>query len=589
MKPVGSSVGSFGSGLTGLESRSAAKKKAHIKSIYIRGPSYKKLKKPDIAGIIVDSSAGPFSSHGSKVESEDTSVSGVSDVENIDNMMTKKTSYIDFNTSETDNIVDDTTPRKIDDNAELVLPNSKFAGSNWLLLTKSCALERHSFKPIKSFVLDVNLTVVPGITNSNKLISVKKIFYKIDGFRGASTPSKFFGIIRSSFMSELSLKKAKELAIREKIVVNDDIKQVNKCMNQEVIVKKIPVNFLKSAIESVFSKFGEVVSVRMQLIGLWQKALVEFKSIDVASLVASKWSVFMEKDLVHVALAVNNKVSWILRDQHQALLYTLPVSTTAHNLSGLLESYGGRTCFIGCNLNSYVHNRCAVICFKNEASKLAAIGSVPVYKSVNLCWTGLFLACCTKCKQLDHISTNQVCLANIYKKKQVPIIRPVSFNEKTWTQVTGSSFSHVVLSGLFGTGSFSDAKSVLLVSNFLGNSCLLLMDQVSVIIKKLSFMELVPLVSDSHVSFLVVLAPVVSNLDSEMALDNTLASPPSSLSIVVADLVANLSSSCSKVLTTKMGELESKMVALEMSIKSVLERLNHLCSGLGSFTSFSLQ
>ncbi|KAG9299007.1 hypothetical protein G9A89_020320 [Geosiphon pyriformis] len=158
----------------------------------------------------------------------------------------------------------------------------------------------------------------------------------------------------------------------------------------------------------------------------------------------------MGKDLVHVALAVSNKQTWVLRDQHQALLYTLPVGTTTHDLSSLLESYGKKTCFIGCNPDSYVCDRCTVICFGNEAFKLAAIGTVPVFKGVSLQWAGLSLASCTHCKQFGHVTVNcslgknsgvhgkrvvfdqdQICLARIYKKKSALIARPVSFGGKT--------------------------------------------------------------------------------------------------------------------------------------------------------------
>ncbi|KAG9286676.1 hypothetical protein G9A89_012226 [Geosiphon pyriformis] len=166
-------------------------------------------------------------------------------------------------------------------------------------------------------------------------------------------------------------------------------------------------------------------------------------------------------------------------------------------------------------------------------------------------------------------------------EKKALIVYPVSFGGKTWAQIASSSFSCAVLSDFFSIGLFSGVKPVLLVSNSLGDSCLLLVDQISGIMKKLSFVGLVPLASKSYVSFLVVFAPVASNLDSEMALDNTLASPPFSLLVVVTNLVANLSSSSSKVLTTKVGRLESKMVALKMSVEAVLKRLDCLCSGLG--------
>ncbi|KAG9304607.1 hypothetical protein G9A89_020171 [Geosiphon pyriformis] len=233
-------------------------------------------------------------------------------------------------------------------------------------------------------------------------------------------------IIRSSFISKSSLKKAKKLAINENILINNNVKQINKCSNQEIVVKEIFVNLLKSAVKSVFSKFGRIVSIKMQLVGLWQKA-----------------------DLT--------------------LLYTLPIGTTVHDLSDLLILYNRKICLIGHNLSLYVHDRCAIVCFADETSKLAVIGSILVFKSVNLCWISLFLVCCTLCKQFGHIlsdcflsgnsgvhgkqmvtTQDQICLANIYKKKQAPIVYPVFFGDKTWAQVAEIRIEHLIEDSLPG-------------------------------------------------------------------------------------------------------------------------------------------
>ncbi|KAG9292481.1 hypothetical protein G9A89_001554 [Geosiphon pyriformis] len=417
-------------------------------------------------------------------------------LENIKNTVTKETSYADLDNSVVNSIKNNIMSRKtrihtyvlsqppkppsfdiLSGNENMVaLPPPKFKSLNQLLSIKSRVLEKRNFEPVKSFILDIELSAVLGKTISNKLICVKKNFYHVDGFGGASTLLKFPGIIRLSFTLESSLKKAKKLAVSEKILVNDEIRKVNSHSDREVIIKEIPVDFLKLAVKSVFSKFGKIVSIKMQLIGLWQKALVEYELSKVASSVTSKWLVFIRKDSVRVVLAIEDKQSWIFRDQHRTLLYTLSVGTTAYNLSSLLESYGGKTCFIGYNLSFYcVH------------------------------WVGILVL-------------------------MVPIVYPVSFGRKTWAQVASSSPFHVVLSDFFGTGLFSGAKPGLLVSDSL---------------------ELVPLVSDSHVPPLVVFASVVSNLDSEMALDDTLVSSFSSLIVVVVESVADLSLSSSKVLTTK--------------------------------------
>ncbi|KAG9295213.1 hypothetical protein G9A89_006194 [Geosiphon pyriformis] len=238
------------------------------------------------------------------------------------------------------------------------------------------------------------------------------------------------------------------------------------------------------------------------------------------------------------------------------------------------------------------------------ASKLAAIGSTPVFKGVNLHWTGLSLVCCARCKQFGHISVNcavdenpgghskwmvifQNCvhLANIYKKKQVPIAYSVSFGDKTWAQIAGGFSSYVILSDFFGPGLSLGVKLIPMVFNPLSDSCLvdylafldhflkLLVNQVPVIMKKLSFVELVLLTSKFYVLSLVTPAFLASDLDSDMALNNILMFFIFFLS-VIANIIVDFSSSSSKVLTTKMSGLEFKLVALEVSVELVLESVN---------------
>ncbi|KAG9291307.1 hypothetical protein G9A89_021809 [Geosiphon pyriformis] len=86
--------------------------------------------------------------------------------------------------------------------------------------------ERLCFKLAKFFVLNIGLSAIPGTTLHNKLKSVRKLFYKINSFRGMLIPSKFLGIVRVSFTSEFSLILAKQLAVSENFVVNADLKKI---------------------------------------------------------------------------------------------------------------------------------------------------------------------------------------------------------------------------------------------------------------------------------------------------------------------------------------------------------------------------
>ncbi|KAG9300333.1 hypothetical protein G9A89_011406 [Geosiphon pyriformis] len=316
-------------------------------------------------------------------------------------------------------------------------------------------------------------------------------------------------------------------------------------------------------------------------------ALVKFESFEVASSVASKWFVFMGKNSVYVALAINDKQSWTLRDQYRVLLYTLPVRTTAHNLSDLLNSYGRKTCFIGRNPSSYICNKCAVICFENETFRVAAIDSTSVFKSVNLHWAGLFLACCAQYKQFGHVSVDYAVGENCGgHSKQVAQVASGSSSlmVSLFSLGTGSSFGAKFSPGAISSSYISAPLGISGLYNHLASlkcSLELLANQVFSVMKKFSFVELVPLLFVFQVLSLAIFVSSALGLISDMVLDGVLVSSVLFFS-AVDDNVSGFSSNSSKVLTTKVGGLESKLVSLEASISSVLVRLDCLCSVSGA-------
>ncbi|KAG9307623.1 hypothetical protein G9A89_023188 [Geosiphon pyriformis] len=214
---------------------------------------------------------------------------------------------------------------------------------------------------------------------------------------------------------------------------------------------------------------------------------------------------------------------------------------------------------------------------------LAAIGSVLVFKDVN------FRNSSVHGKQVV-IDQDRVCLAGIYKKKQISITRLVFF-------VAGGFSFHVALlvplslSLSLVAGTFIFASAPLSDHSLYGYlaslkcSLELLADQVFGILKKLGFIELVLSVIALVVFPLVVSVFVVSSLDMDIVLDgaSVISAPPSQ---VINDTTTGLSLSSSKILTTKVGGLESKMMALKVLVESILNKLDYLCSNL-STSAFS--
>ncbi|KAG9284710.1 hypothetical protein G9A89_002595 [Geosiphon pyriformis] len=312
----------------------------------------------------------------------------------------------------------------------------------------------------KSFALNIGLDKVAGKSSQEKLVVVRKLFSGINGFGGASTPSKFSGIIRATFTSKSSLMKATDKAANVKILVNADLKKASGRSNWAVVVKEILVGTLSKAVRAALSKFGVIRTIKMQLIRLWQKAVVKFEQLDQADLAAAEWSILIRKDAVRMARADSDKEAWDVRDRHRVLLYTLPMGTNAHDIWDFIRSVGGKTCIID-RLSVTYWARCAVVCFDSAESLDAAVGTTPVLRNTNLRWSCLISAKCAKCEKLGHMSlgcavggklssssslrrvfsdTDKSRLATIYAKRSAPVAHPVSFGGLSWAKVACESF-----------------------------------------------------------------------------------------------------------------------------------------------------
>ncbi|KAG9300882.1 hypothetical protein G9A89_015338 [Geosiphon pyriformis] len=198
----------------------------------------------------------------------------------------------------------------------------------------------------KSFTLDISLDNIVGKSAQEKLVVVRKLFSKINGFGGVSISSKFAEIIRATFTSKSSLVQASKKAEEIKILA--------------VVLKKIPVGTLTETVHAALSGFGVVVSIKIQLVDM--------------------------------------------RDQHRALLYTLPMGTIAYNIWDYIGSVSEKTCAINCYPITYAWARCTVVCFESANFLNAVMKTTPVLRGVNMHWSFLGFSKYAKCGRLGHTS-----------------------------------------------------------------------------------------------------------------------------------------------------------------------------------------
>ncbi|KAG9296033.1 hypothetical protein G9A89_011885 [Geosiphon pyriformis] len=168
-----------------------------------------------------------------------------------------------------------------------------------------------------NILLEVSLTLSPSLKTLVD-ISVRKLFaldigldkmYEKSSQKKLSVIRKLFSGINATFTSELSLMKATEKTTDAKILVNFNFKNSTEYLDQAVILKEIPVETSAETVHIALSNYGVIVLIKIQLVGLWQKAVVKFGKIDQADLVAAYWSILIEKNAVHVARADKDKKS----------------------------------------------------------------------------------------------------------------------------------------------------------------------------------------------------------------------------------------------------------------------------------------
>ncbi|KAG9292499.1 hypothetical protein G9A89_001572 [Geosiphon pyriformis] len=414
-----------------------------------------------------------------------------------------------------------------------------------------------------------------------------------------------------SAMTKTHMVMAISLARKKEIIVNTNLKKQRICSNQTVVIKEIPMDTPKKMIVTALVEFGEIKLIKIQLIELWQKAVVEFAELDQIEQLAIKWFFLIGKDSVQVAMAVGDRKTWVLRDQFRALLFTLPVKTIAHNLGIFLKRVGRKTCIINCLLDSGNKIHCAVIGFESEDVMEFAYRTEPIFGGIKLSWARLDLVCCKKCNHLGHSALKYNAptlliadsskivkrLAKLYTKKCVLISRSAVFSGKFWVQVVSLAFppgNPYFNSGFrFDSPSsgFSDIKGNMSViqndssiNDHLASlecSLELLANQISDIVHRLNGVELVPLVPIIQVVSTATLVSTLALMDTDMVLDVPQSSLPFFFS-VLKDRVADLGLSSSKVLISKVGGLESKMIALEVSIGLILGKLDLLYINQGS-------
>ncbi|KAG9306082.1 hypothetical protein G9A89_015986 [Geosiphon pyriformis] len=241
---------------------------------------------------------------------------------------------------------------------------------------------------------------------------------------------------------EKSMEMATLLARKKEFNVNNDLKKQEIHSDWTVVIKEISMNMPKKMIVTTVSVFGEI------------------------------------------------------RNYFKALLFTLPVKTTAHDLGTLLKGTGGKTCIINHSLNS--------------EDLESAYHTESIFGGIKLFWAKLDLVCCGNCKCFGHSAM----------ECDIPTAPDAKFSS------FGSGSGFPFLGVVCNKENTLDSHDSFSINNHLASlehSLELLADQVSDVLCRLNGVKLVFLVPVSKVGHLDVpiLVSLMSDADMRVAICNT--------------------------------------------------------------------
>jgi RNA recognition motif-containing protein len=136
--------------------------------------------------------------------------------------------------------------------------------------------------------------------------------------------------------------------------------------SRTILVKEIPLGTSKEAIQANFEEFGTIKKISWSVVGLWQKANIEFEKKEEADEAAKQWSWLIGKDAVRIIPDGNIANTLEERDRYTLKLTHLPAGTTAYDVWDYIGELGGMTCKIPRNPTTYQRLRFAIVNFENE-------------------------------------------------------------------------------------------------------------------------------------------------------------------------------------------------------------------------------
>ena len=218
------------------------------------------------------------------------------------------------------------------------------------------------------------------------------------------------------FRAQKDAEKAKNLTLSDNSTIQMQEAQLYNAVEAKykmIRIWDIPLNTNQSEIKEAFTKYGEINTIRMNTIGMWQTTNIEFTNQQDYQTVSQKWAVPFKADLVRIFPFIRTNECKRERDRFTLKLTNLPPGTIGYDLNNIIKRSNAKTCYISRNRN-YTRKQYAVLSFKDQEDQDQAFNVTHSLGNTELTWTTMDTKLCAICSQQDYLAAQ----CNIKKQTQ---------------------------------------------------------------------------------------------------------------------------------------------------------------------------
>ena len=99
----------------------------------------------------------------------------------------------------------------------------------------------------------------------------------------------------------------------------------------------IPLNVTPEDVRIAFTRYGEIKLLKMQTIGMWQSANIEYTNQEDYNQLKENWAVPFRADLIRIFPFLNTNKIKVEHSQFSLKLNNLPPGTTGYDLKEIIQ------------------------------------------------------------------------------------------------------------------------------------------------------------------------------------------------------------------------------------------------------------